>query len=649
MRTPGWGDARTGMVARARARHPRSIVRSDPCVPSPNGDTSPGSLRLSPLFIASTLTLALVGAALAQPVTAPSSPAIDARRFVRVNGRRFSLDGHPFRFMGANASIMHGLPHRSGVDATLDAIARDGLRVVRVWAFGDQPEGAQPWTRDYAFRLGRDGWVESSFEHLDRVIEGARARDLRVIVVLANRWNDYGGIAQYLSLAGVAAPEGAALTGDRALARFFEDDAVSALYRAHLARVIGRVNARTGVAYRDDPTILAWELINESDVPSRSRESLVRWTRESARYVHSLDRAHLVSAGHIGYTRATQRATWLAVQELPEIDYADAHAYPTQLRSVATLNDLDDFVDDPVQLAHYVVGKPFVWGEMGFTTNARTHRGLARVRWFERFLERSERDDVDGAMAWIYSPSADPPHDHGLFVDAPREARTLDVRAVLARYASRWNSSEGVERNPRLGAAQGEAPLWATRRLMHGTGYALPPTVTRAATRWSFRPDAWFTAEAENMGRWDGFAVSHVYASGVATVTYRFRVTGDSRRAALRASRVRVRMRASSELPGRGEGSTEADQSTLRVSIDGAPVREITVPCDDGLGAWIDAASDAPEVLAALRRVGVHTLRMEVPDGPRANGLCLYGAPTGREPLPDNAGELPGRVVIALE
>ena len=72
-----------------------------------------------------------------------------------------------------------------------------------------------------------------------------------------------------------------------------------------------------------------------------------------ARYVHALDPAHLVAAGHIGYSAREPRDTWLAVQRLPEIDYADAHAYPTQLPAVRTLAALDDFVDDHAQLAQH--------------------------------------------------------------------------------------------------------------------------------------------------------------------------------------------------------------------------------------------------------------------------------------------------------
>lgn len=612
----------------------------------------PMRLRLRPLHVALGSLLALVGTALAQepgPPAARVAPApVDRSRFVQVEGRRFVLEGRAFRFLGANASIMHGAPHRAAVESTLDAVAADGLKVVRVWALGEQPEGSEPWTRDYAFRIGRDGWVEGSFAHLDRVLDAARSRGLKVIVVLANRWGDYGGIPRYLDWAGVSLPLTRGALPETVLRSFFGEASANELYRAHVERVVTRVNPRTGLAYRDDPTILSWELINESDASRHGRDALLGWTRAMARYVRSLDPSHLVAAGHIGYTRQEQRDTWLAVQRLPEVDYADAHAYPTLLRSVRTLPALDDFIDDHVQLAHHVVGKPFVWGEFGFSTNERIHHGQRRARWFERFLARSEADGVDGALAWIYTVAGDHPQEHGLYVDGLAAARTRDVRDVLARSASRWNSGLLAPPNPRLGEAMGEAPLWATRRRVAGPGRVGAATVGGAGARWSMRPEGYAAIEAENVGRWDGFSVMHVYGSGAARVTYRFRVSPAARRVALDARRVRVRLRASSELPGRGEGSTAEDESRLRITVDGVALGEIGVPTDDGAGRWIELASDAPEVLATMRRPGVHTLGLEVPAGPLANGLCVYGQATGVEPVPEGSGALPGRVEIAL-
>jgi hypothetical protein len=163
--------------------------------------------------------------------------------------------------------------------------------------------------------------------------------------------------------------------------------------------------------------------------------------------------------------------------------------------------------------------------------------------------------------------------------------------------------------------------------------------------RWSIRPERFAWVESEAAGRWDGYALTQVYARGPSAVAWALRVTPAARAATSRARGVRVRLRASSELPGRGEGATAADGSVARVSVDGVVLGEARLIADDGLGAWVEVASDAREAMEAVRAVGVHTLRIEVLGD---NGVCVYGAPTGREPVPADAGELPGRVEVAV-
>jgi hypothetical protein len=46
-------------------------------------------------------------------------------------------------------------------------------------------------------------------------------------------------------------------------ALFFTDPSCRAMYRAHVAALAGRRNSVTGSLYRDDPTIMAWDLVNE--------------------------------------------------------------------------------------------------------------------------------------------------------------------------------------------------------------------------------------------------------------------------------------------------------------------------------------------------------------------------------------------------
>ncbi|MEZ4392649.1 MAG: cellulase family glycosylhydrolase [Polyangiales bacterium] len=583
---------------------------------------------------------AAIAMALALRVGGASAQPADPR-FVRVEGRHFMVGAERFRFLGANASVMHGRAHREALEPIFDAAVADGLRVVRVWALGERPDDAPAWTRDFAFRVGAEGWVEESFSHLDRVLEAARRRGLRVIVVLANRWGDYGGVPQYLEWTGLSALAQRALGQDQALARFFDDAEARAQYLAHAARVVTRVNALTGRPYRSDPTIMAWELINESDVAPRGREALLSWTRESARAIRALDGAHLVAAGHIGYGRRAQRETWLAVQSLPEVSYADAHAYPTRLPTARTPSALDDFIDDHASLARNVIEKPMVWGEFGFSTASETHLGDPRARWYERFLDRAGVDDADGALVWLYTTSRDPPGDHGIFADAGATGAD-DLRAAIRRQAARWR--EGFsETNPRL-LARAAAPLWNTDQVLRPQRPRVAAARrVRGGVRWVIAPERFSEARAEALGRWDGYAVMHLWGSGVASVRYDVRTPPG-----VAASRLTLRARLSSELPGRGEGSTDEDVSRVRVLVDDAVAGELVAPRDDGAGRWVDFSSDAPAAVEALRQPGVHALRLEVVEGPFAHGLCVYGHATGREPPPPGGGPLPGRVVLTL-
>ncbi|MEJ7711225.1 MAG: hypothetical protein WKF84_15520 [Pyrinomonadaceae bacterium] len=76
---------------------------------------------------------------------------------------------------------MYGDQERSAMPETLKQAARDGVRVVRVWAFGEGGENASPhWQGENAFRRAPDDWNEKAFIHLDRVLVEAAKNNLRV-------------------------------------------------------------------------------------------------------------------------------------------------------------------------------------------------------------------------------------------------------------------------------------------------------------------------------------------------------------------------------------------------------------------------------------------------------------------------------------
>jgi mannan endo-1,4-beta-mannosidase len=564
---------------------------------------------------------ALVTAGVVLGVCASICGAASADDFVQVRGNHFVVGDAPFVFAGANIDPLHGQIQRAALDAVMNAVREDNLTVLRVWALGEGPVDAPARDRDYVlFRVGQDGYIEDAYKALDLTLMAAHARGLRVMLTLCNAWPDFGGVRQYLAWAGL--PE----RGGDAVDRFYRDERVRAALYAHIDRLLERVNTGNGVRYADDPTIFAWEIMNESQVNSDAgAEARREFITQVSAHIRARDPHHLVSAGVIGYGTRTQRAEWRTVCALPAVDFCDAHLYPQYADRVDDVQGLLARVDDRVQLAHFVVGKPIIFGEFGFDTREdhALWRGVRRERWFDRLLGQFARDRVDGMMVWIYQPWTGHPRDFGIYVD---RGDTDDVRATMRRYADRLATRDQLPENPRLGATRGDAMLYPAYVSQHGRG---APRVERDASGLTVHlpPMRYDRARWERAGTWDGGPLDQAYGADDGAFEWDFTLPASVAR---KPRRLRVRARISSEHSGADAPPDE--WSIVTVSLDGAELGAWRAIPDDELGAIERLELDDPEVLARLTP-GRHRLRLAVPRGPHAHGLCVYGAiPQARAP-----------------
>jgi mannan endo-1,4-beta-mannosidase len=526
--------------------------------------------------------------------TLATATAIPAGAFVTVDGNHFSVGGRPFAFVGANLDVMHGQA-RAHAAATIAAAASDGLTVGRIWALGEGDAQSPPWSRaNQLFRVAPDQWLDAADVQLDRVLASAREHGLRVIITLSNNWDDFGGIRQYLAWAGLPSDG----FGDRDA--FFRDARTRAFYRAHLMHLLGRINSVNGTPYVDDPTIFAWELMNESMVATpEGAAARAEWIESMARFIRARDGHHLVTPGVMGYTSRQERAQWLDVCRLPSVDYCDSHLYPETTDHVASLTRLEAYIDDRVQLAQHVARKPIVFGEFGFHTDRAEWLARPRAEWFERFLARAVYDGAAGALAWIYQPWSGHARDFGIYVD---RADTDDVRAQMRTYA-RLMQAAPTSHNPRLSDLAGDRLLYDPyvtearsphQHLQDGV-IAIPPAAF-AGARW------------ERLGSWGSGADAHAFGGGDGWFEYVFTLD--------RAATPTVVARLSSEWPG--NRAPIDGGSRVLVRVDDTVVTRIDVIPDDGHGR-------AERVTLPRLSRGRHVLRLEVPAGARAHGLCVYG------------------------
>jgi mannan endo-1,4-beta-mannosidase len=536
--------------------------------------------------------------------------------FVRVDGPRLIAHGRPFRFVGANLAVMHDEPWRARYRDTMAAAAADGLTVGRIWALGEGARYAGAAEEPHLFRAGPDGWVEQSYVHLDRVLAEARRLHLRLIITLANNWPDYGGVPMYLRWAGID-PD-----SYDAKVRFFSDPQLRSWYRAHVARLVTRVNSVTGVRYRDDPTILSWELMNESMVFTPEGGAARRaWIVEMSRFLRARDPNHLISPGLLGYDTRRERQEWLRVMQLPEVDYCDAHLYPQEnVHKLGSQAQIERAIDDVAQLARFVVWKPLIMGEFGFPAHVGPWEGKDRAFWFDVLLGRVLDDGAAGALAWVYEPWRGRGRRYGIYIDHEQSAA---VRSVLGRHARRAQEHLPELRNPALTAARGAAPF--LDQFVTVENGREPPAKWRAGEQGlelAIQPGDYTRAHWERTGSWDGGALVHVYGSETGFFEYRFTIPAD-----VDAHTLVIRARLSSDFPG-PRGPPDA-LSRVEVTIDGTPVASLLAIPDDGIGRWYEIAIADAEFLGRLRGSD-HVLRFAVPDGPNAHGLAIYGPRTGK-------------------
>lgn len=373
--------------------------------------------------------------------------------FVQRSGARFTVDGRPFRFVGANVAIMYRDDDRALMPETLRQAAQIGIKVVRVWASGEGgPNDIKPiadfkdWPRTHSFRNKPDEWNEAEFAFLDQVLVEAARNNLRVQLCLTNWWRDTGGVTQYLRWAGVngadddKAPFG--INNEIAM-QFYTNEAARRMYRQHLERIATRRNSVTRILYRDDPTIFGYELMNEAQCVTGRWEERRAWFAEMSSYLKSLDPDHLIAPGDWGYRSAAERREWLKDHELPSIDYCDVHHYP--------INDGDVFVNSPKALgeftenrvaAAYSLKKPLVFGE--FSMSPEGFKGSSQVEWYRAYFDHTAREGAGGAMFWILTP--DPQRGYGVTYSTPRDAALLaEVTGASRLFSSLVNAAPPPE------------------------------------------------------------------------------------------------------------------------------------------------------------------------------------------------------------
>ena len=303
-------------------------------------------------------------------------------RFITRDGNRLMDGDREFRFVGANMPGLvvpydftlrlpehMTLPTPWEIEDAFKTLNRMNLRVVRTWnlPMRGPDEAAQPW--HYVLAPGQ--FNEAAFTTIDHTLAMANKYGVRVMLDLTAEAGDYlGGIGTY------AAHRGKKRTD------FWADPQLREDYKATVRFVLSRVNTVTGVPYKSDKAILAWQFGNEM------HGAKTNWLSEMAAYMKSLDPNHLVAE--------TRHESGPAQLIDPNIDLLTRHYYASYADVGA------DWISACRKEIEGIKGqRPFFVGEFGPYVDGKNFTKENAPEKLKAFLDACiGMEGMSGAMLW---------------------------------------------------------------------------------------------------------------------------------------------------------------------------------------------------------------------------------------------------------
>ncbi|GAQ84226.1 Glycoside hydrolase [Klebsormidium nitens] len=270
--------------------------------------------------------------------------------------------------------------------------------------------------------------------------------------------HSYGGSLQYLTWSKERG--GRVTTTDDALGdseQFYTDDLCKEFYKSYVKSILQRTNTFTKRVYRDDPTIFAFDLINEPRAPLHPNgNELQAWIEEMSSFLRNEDPNHLISVGLEGWFGATtpdlqmlnppttskypiewnetEGSDFVVNNILPSVDFAAMsiwdHWLPTNstsgesLRPLVLLQFWEKWITGHISASERFLDKPVLLEAIGVRRASQEGRNpffkLAFDLMFESFKGRGAGA---GTCFWMLSDDAYPDYD-GSTVYYPAHAST---------------------------------------------------------------------------------------------------------------------------------------------------------------------------------------------------------------------------------
>jgi len=357
--------------------------------------------------------------------------------FVTSVDQKFYINAIEYSFLGANywQGMNLGAPKSGDRDRLLhdlDHLQDLGITNLRVLA-ASEADSDMKYCALPALQIAPGVYNEDIWQGLDFLLIEMKKRNMKAVMVLGNFWTWSGGFPQYLkwsrndTIPFPQDPEYSWQNFTDYAKQFYLDEKAQKMMDNHIKKVILRKNSISGILYKEDPTVMSWEIANEPrgyDIPEKYRE----WTRKTTAYIKQLDKDHLVCLGTEGNTASYDAGVAVLLDnDDPNVDYISMHIWPqnwswfepAQGEKVyqEALKKVDAYWNDHLEAAKKL-NKPIVLEEFGIARDNSSFDPEATTLWRDRFFtylfekvatSHREGTGVCGVNFWSYSGNSTPP------------------------------------------------------------------------------------------------------------------------------------------------------------------------------------------------------------------------------------------------
>ncbi len=326
------------------------------------------------------------------------------QEFVSVDSLQFSRYDKPYRFIGFNFWSAVFLAHESHGDRArllreLDTLEKYGIKNLRLMVSSEGPD-TEPYRISPSIQESPGDIRESYLEALDFVLVELSKRNMTAVLCLGNSWHWSGGFAQYYSWAsGKSIPYPNDHDYDKYMkftSKFYSSKEARKYYQEYITKILTRTNTISKQAYKNDPTIMSWELANEPY--ALKRKHYLKWIKESTSLIRQLAPNHLITLGSEGmtnypkYTKNDARVDFA----FENIDYITIHTWPQnwewydpklgESQLAKAIAKTKDYIHVHLDIA-YRLKKPLVLEEFGLARDKGSCEAEAKLKCRDAYFE----------------------------------------------------------------------------------------------------------------------------------------------------------------------------------------------------------------------------------------------------------------------